>query len=446
MPGYNNLTIRQPWLVRHHRLIILAPLLWLFHNQDQRKNRNEKHRKQKEDAKVCLHGRLALDHAKNHSIRPLGGGSQVRATGHHAVAYGRQHRARRGIISRNIGPQDAGMYLRMPHYHRGYAGNADAGPDVTHEIEQAGGIAHFLFGNRSVGYGSERNKHQSHGRALQYLRPEDVPVTGIQIESRHQIEAVAANDQSRDQKFARINFVDEYPHKWHKQKRPEPARQHGHARLQCRIAHQGLQPQRHHYGAAVEHKTQHRHQEHTGTIVANFENIQMHYGITRHQFAEHEGQKAGHREHRQNGNEMRSKPVGLLAFIQKDLERANAQRQQADAPVIHARRSLAKIRRIKDKEHGHDHRADADGNIDVEQPAPAIAISNPAAEHRSDHGCDDNSQRPKRHGFASLLRGKSFQQNRLGKRLQAAAGGALKDTKDDQCRKIGRQATEKGKQ
>ena len=44
-------------------------------------------------------------------------------------------------------PQRIEVNLLMPGDKGGHAGNADAGPDVAHQVEQAGGIAHLFLGN-----------------------------------------------------------------------------------------------------------------------------------------------------------------------------------------------------------------------------------------------------------------------------------------------------------
>ena len=86
------------------------------------------------------------------------------------------------IVRIDVAAEVVGVGLGVARRNRGHAGNADAGPDIAHQVEQAGSVAHLFFGDRAVGDGGERHKQQSHGHALQKLRPEDVPVTGVQVE------------------------------------------------------------------------------------------------------------------------------------------------------------------------------------------------------------------------------------------------------------------------
>src|SRR5204863_10136685 len=55
----------------------------------------------------------------------------------------------------------------------------------------------------------------------------------------------------------------------------------------------------------------------------------------------------------------------------------------------------------------------------------------------------DDTERPKSHRLAAFFGWEYFQQDRLRERLQATAGRALDDAKDDQQRKIRSETTEK---
>ena len=90
--------------------------------------------------------------------------------------------------------------------------------------------------------------------------------------------------------------------------------------------------------------------------------------------------------------------------------------------------------------------ASADRNVDVEKPAPGITVSDPAAEHRAEHGRNHDSQRPECHGLGALLRREGLHQDGLREWLQASAGGALEDAEDDEQRQVRRDAAEERKQ
>ena len=131
------------------------------------------------------------------------------------------------------------------------------------------------------------------------------------------------------------------------------------------------------------------------------------------ELAKNKQRKACARQNRQRDNEMRRKPVVFLALVQHDLQRANADRQQPNAPIVDLGTAALDVRRIEDQKIGKDEGQNANGNIDVKNPAPTVAISEPAAYDGAEHGRDHNAQRPKSHRLAAVFRRKYFQQNRL---------------------------------
>ncbi len=91
----------------------------------------------------------------------------------------------------------------------------------------------------------------------------------------------------------------------------------------------------------------------------------------------------------------------------------------------------------------HDDGRDPDRNVDIEKPAPGITVGDPAAEHGTKHGSNDDAQRPECHGFGALLRRESFHQDGLREWLQTSAGCALEHAEDDQQRQVRSNAAEK---
>ena len=204
-----------------------------------------------------------------------------------------------------------------------------------------------------------------------------------------------------------------------------------------------MQPQWKQDGAAIEHESQHGHKKDTGGVGAIFEDPQIHHRMGGHEFSRDEEHESDDAENRQNENEVRAEPVFFLAFIEQDLQRANAEREIADAPVVHAAFSALDVWRIVNEQHGHDDGRDPDRNVDIEKPAPGITVSDPAAEHGPKHGSNHDAQRPERHRFGALLRRESFHQDGLREWLQTSAGCALEHAEDDQQRQVRRNAAEK---
>ena len=162
------------------------------------------------------------------------------------------------------------------------------------------------------------------------------------------------------------------------------------------------------------------------------------------QLADDQPADAHDREHRQRDDEVRAEPVVLLSLVEHDLQAADADDQQADAPVVDASLlAMPQIRRIEDENLRQDDRDDADGNVDVEDPAPTVIVGEPAAGDRTEHGRDHDAERPERHRLPALLRRKRLQQDGLRQRLQSAAARALNDAADNEKRQVRRQSAEK---
>src|SRR5437764_342615 len=79
-------------------------------------------------------------------------------------------------------------------------------------------------------------------------------------------------------------------------------------------------------------------------------------------------------ENRERGNHAGRKPVVFLSLVEHELQRADSDGEQADAPVVNPPRFLPDVRRIEDEEPRHDQRRDADRNVDVEHPPPAVVV------------------------------------------------------------------------
>src|SRR5258708_19592615 len=96
----------------------------------------------------------------------------------------------------------------------------------------------------------------------------------------------------------------------------------------------------------------------------------MDYRVPGHKFANNKDAETTHREHSEDRDEMGSEPIGFLAFIEHDLERADSDRQQSDAPVVHALPGTPQIRRIVDKDPGNHHTTCPNRPINDTSPTP----------------------------------------------------------------------------
>ena len=97
--------------------------------------------------------------------------------------------------------------LRVARQHRAGHRDADAAADVAHQIEQARRVAHPLARDRVHRDGRQRHEQQRHAGALEQLRPEDVPVAGLQIQLRQPEQRDRRRRASRRQQLARIELA-----------------------------------------------------------------------------------------------------------------------------------------------------------------------------------------------------------------------------------------------
>src|SRR5581483_4781011 len=172
----------------------------------------------------------------------------------------------------------------------------------------------------------------------------------------------------------------------HEEKRTKAARQDGEPGLQGGIAHQGLQPDGDEDGASVEDEAEDRHKEHTGGVGADFEDTQVHDGVAGHEFADGEREEADDGEDHESDDEARAEPIVFLTFVEHDLQRTHADDEEADAPVVDDIGGAPDVRRIEDEPLRHQRGEQTDRQVDVEDPAPTVAVGDPTAEYRAEHG------------------------------------------------------------
>ena len=142
----------------------------------------------------------------------------------------------------------------------------------------------------------------------------------------------------------------------------------------------------------------------------------------------------------------RPEPVVALTFVEKDLERGEADAEQADADVVElqpvGQRLPDQVRRIEDHRRRQCEREDADRDVDEEDPAPGVVVGDPAAQRRPDHRRHDHAHAVERHRDALLFAREALDQNGLGDRLQRSAAQALQHAKEDQRAERRRHAAE----
>ena len=78
-----------------------------------------------------------------------------------------------------MGAENVGVGLLQAQLHGVDDGNADAAAEIADEIEETGGVAHRLFGNRGHGDRRERDEDESQRESHFDLRPEEIPVARL---------------------------------------------------------------------------------------------------------------------------------------------------------------------------------------------------------------------------------------------------------------------------
>ena len=152
--------------------------------------------------------------------------------------------------------------------------------------------------------------------------------------------------------------------------------------------------------------------------------------------------KAYGRRHRERDDQIRGEPVLLLPLVEPDLQRGDADGQQADAPVVDPGRPPRDIGRVEHVRAQHGVGGDAERDVDVEHPAPGVVVGQPAAQHRPEHRRDDDADAEEGHGLPAILRLERLEHDRLRERLHHAAGQALDDAPEHQDREAGGQAAQ----
>src|ERR1035438_8051492 len=114
---------------------------------------------------------------------------------HHEPRLHAAHRHLCAVIVRgDVNDELVLVHLAAAGEEGGHGGDAEAAADIAHQVVNAGGVAHLLFGDARHAGGHQRNEEESHGPALDYLRPEDVPVTCIEVEVRQADHGPATHD------------------------------------------------------------------------------------------------------------------------------------------------------------------------------------------------------------------------------------------------------------
>src|ERR1035437_6088495 len=104
--------------------------------------------------------------------------------------------------------QSVDVFLLVAELHGFDHGDPDAGSDVSHEIEQAGGISHALIWNRAIGNGSERHEHKTQRGTLNHERPPEIHRSHVQAEPGKLPHGIGGGYKADPKQLSLIEFSD----------------------------------------------------------------------------------------------------------------------------------------------------------------------------------------------------------------------------------------------
>src|SRR5579864_1006887 len=162
--------------------------------------------------------------------------------------------------------------------------------------------------------------------------------------------------------------------------------------------------------------------------------------MRRGQLTNDEEQQAENTQRGENADVVGREPVFALAGVEYDLQRSKSERQKTDAGKIDGAFGAANVGRIVDKTAHHHQGNQADRKVEIKNPAPAVVVGDPSAKRRPKNRRQQNAEAESGHSLPVTFFGKSFEQDRLRQRLQAAASEPLQNAKHNQHGKAGCEA------
>ena len=151
----------------------------------------------------------------------------------------------------------------------------------------------------------------------------------------------------------------------------------------------------------------------------------------------------GHDDERDD--EVRAKPIIFLAFVEEDLQCADAEYKQGEPERVKAHFAgfdAAQEGRVIDEFVDERKREQTDRQVDEKNPAPRVVVGNPAADDRTERGGNHDGDSEKCKGGGAFAQRERVGHDGLGHGLHAAAACTLKDAGEEQDRHIGSESAE----
>src|ERR1700722_2121495 len=203
----------------------------------------------------------------------------------------------------------------------------------------------------------------------------------------------------------------------------------------CGVAELLLQKLRLQHSGRIQQSTGQQHKEGTHREILELEQAQINQRSRGVKFPNDQCDEGDDEGDGKRHNEVRSKPVLFLAFIERDLQRTHRDDQQANPDVVDAVEVLPirlLERRIFYQPIGKEYGQNAYRNVDIENPMHGVVAREPSAEGRPNGRGQHRDQSVERKGEAALRRLERISHDGLRHRLQSSASYPLQYAEEQQ--------------
>ena len=298
-------------------------------------------------------------------------------------------------------------------------------------------------------------KRKARPTGLKDAHPCDVSVAGLGVDGVERSEGGGEDGESEGDEPAVVDAADEEADQGHEKENGDAAWRDDEACLLGGVAHQLLDVERDEDGGPEKGEAEDEHQQPGNAEGAIAEHGEVEDGpvsaANLGNFPEDEDEQRGSAHEEEGGDEVRAEPVVLLAFVEDELQGAEADGEQAEAGVVEIEPAFALVGDffadvgwIFNDARGEEEGENGDGDVDEEDPAPGVVVGDPAAERGTDGGREDDGHPIDGEGLAAFAGRKGVREDGLLAGLEAAAAGSLEDAEKDEQRKRGSEAAEHG--
>jgi hypothetical protein len=337
------------------------------------------------------------------------------------------------------------MFLAEARQQRRDETDADAAAEIAHERGESADFVVLFLRDSRIAKRVDGNEQEGQAECDEDAPTDSLTEADVRIDGGHAPQAEGSDDESHGNEFAWIESGRECAGDGEEKHEHKSAGGDGHSCLSGRVAHDLLQKLRDEHSRRVESDTNHEHDELGHADVAAGKKAQVEDGVRDGEFAPEEECESNDRGDKQSDDEAGAEPVVFLTFIEHDLDGADGDDEEAEAPIVDALTTLAdfgEVRRVFDEPVRKIERDDADGDVEKEDPAPGVVVDDPATDGGAKDGSGDHCDSVDRECHAAFLRREGVREDGLLAGLQASTSRALQNTEEDEHAESGREAAE----